>query len=101
RWLIGEGGALAPRGGGEQGGRAGRADLLVAVDDDLVAELGQSNRLDRAERGEHDRKAALHIGDAGAAEHALLAPEDLLEGMVGAENRVHVAGEEKLRRRVG
>ena len=69
RRLIGQRGALALRGLGEQRGRAERADLLVAVDHDLVTDpVGGRASLDRLQRGEHDRQAALHVGDAGAVE---------------------------------
>ena len=57
--------------------------------------------LDRLERRQHHREAALHVGDAGAAEHAVLAPGDRLERVVDGEHRVHVAGEQDADRRVG
>ena len=83
--LVGQRRVLAARRLGDQRRRAGRADLLVAVDHHLVAEARpRLARLDRLQRREHHRDAALHVGDAGAVEHAVLEPARLLERVVGA-----------------
>ena len=82
--LVGQRGALAPRRRGDQRGRARRADLLVAVDDDFIAErVAAPARLDRLQRREHHRDAALHVGDARPAEHAVLAAT----GSAGTDDR--------------
>ena len=101
RGLIGQRRLLAARRLGDQRRRAGRADLLVAVDDDLVAELRDADRLDCRKRREHDRKPALHVRHTGAAEDALVAPEDGLERVIGSEDGVHMTGEKQLDRRLG
>jgi hypothetical protein len=97
--LVGQCGALAAGGPRDQRRRSRRADLLVAVEDDLVTETGNAARLDRLQRREHHRDAALHVGDSGPAEHSVLAPARRLKRMVGAEHRVHVAGQQQLHRR--
>ena len=53
---------------------AERADLLVAVDHHFIAEPRRRRSLDRLQRREHHREAALHVGDAGAAEDLVLEP---------------------------
>ncbi len=55
-------------------------------------------RLDRVQRREHHRDAALHVGDSGAVQHTVLDPAHLLKRVVGPEYGVHVAGNEQLRR---
>ena len=100
RGLVGQRRALALRRMREQGRRAERADFLVAVDHDLIADaIGARASLDGLERGKHDGEPALHVGDAGSVQHPVLEPARLLEGVIGAEHRVHVAGEEQLDRR--
>ena len=54
--------------------------------------------LDRFQRREHHRDPALHVGDSGAVQHALLDPARLLERVVCGEHRVHVAREQQLHR---
>src|SRR5439155_12543364 len=94
RRLVGEGGALALRCVPEQRGRGERANLLVAVDHDLVADaIRQLAVLHSLQRREHDGDAALHVGNAWAVEHAVLKPPGLLEGVIGAVDGIHVTGE--------
>jgi len=97
RGLIGEGRALALRRLREQCRGGGRADFLVAVDHDFIADtVGDLAVLDRCQRGEHHRKAAFHVGDAGSAKHAVRDPARLLERVVGGIDGVHVPGQQQL-----
>ena len=54
-----------------------------------------------AEGGEDDNEAALHVGDAGAAEGVGVEERAALEGIFGFVDGVVVAGEEELERRGG
>ncbi len=70
RRFIGQRRALAPGRPRDEVGRPQRADFLVAIDDDLIADPPRRRSvLDRLQRGEHDRDSALHVGDAGAVQH--------------------------------
>lgn len=53
------------------------------------------------QRGQHDADAALHVGDAGAVQGAVVAGDDALEGAVGGEDGVVVAGQHDLKRGFG
>ncbi len=69
RRFVGQAEVAPRRGRREQRRRARRRHFLVGVEHDLEAEPRAERRgHDRFERGEHDRDAALHVGDAGAVE---------------------------------
>ena len=102
RGFVGERRSLAARQLGDQRGGGMAARFLVAVDHHVIADtLGQRRRLERRQRGEDDRDAALHVGGAGAVEHARFQPFERLERMIGGEHRVHMTGQQQLDRRVG
>ena len=91
----------AAGGGAEKRVRGGGRDLLVRGDEDGVAQIhGGGGALERGERGEHDRDAALHVGDAGAVQVAGCFEAGVLERMIGGVNRVHVAGQQDLHGRI-
>ncbi len=100
--LIGERGDLAARRLGEQRGGRGRAGFLVRIDHHLIADAGgERRRLDRLQRRKHGRDAALHVGDTGAVEHVVVQEGQRLEGVIDRIDRVHMAGEQHLHRRIG
>ena len=57
--------------------------------------------LERFQRREHDADAALHVRDAGPVQSSVGAGGHRLEGAVGGKDRVIVAGQDDLNRRVG
>ncbi len=75
----------------QQRRRAGRADLLIRVQQHLPAHaIGRREPLERLQRGEHDGQPALGVGDAGSAEFAGLDFGDGLEWIVGRIDGVQV-----------
>ena len=76
------------------------ARFLVGRQYDGVAEaVGLAMRLEGAQRLDHDRDAALHVGKAGAVELAVAEVSDVRK-RAGRENRVVVPGQHDLHGRI-
>ena len=102
RGLVGQRRDLAARQFGDQrGGREG-SGLLVRIDHHVIADPArQRRRLDRLQRGQHQREPALHVGDAGAVERVGVEEMLILKRMIDRIDRVHMPGEQHPHRRVG
>ena len=99
--FIGQRGGLALRQPRDQRGGGAGADLLIAVDHDLITDaVFRRARFHRHQGVEHDGDAALHVRHAGAVEDIVLAPVQLLKVALGGKHRVHMAGEQQLHRRI-
>ena len=86
----------------DQGAAGEAAGFLVRVDHHIVSDmLGALHRLERLQRMEDDIEAALHIGSAGAVDHVIVDPADLLKRVIDGEDRVHVAGQHEAPFRIG
>ena len=98
--LIGQANMALPCELGEHRPRGDRADLLVGRQQHAVADVGGVGMaLERLQRREHDRDAALHVGNAGAMECAVGAGADNLERARLGIDGVIVAGQHDLNRR--
>jgi hypothetical protein len=102
RGLIGHADMTARAQFGQQGGRGGRADFLIRRQQDCPADTRPVRMgLEGFQCGQKDRNPALHVRDARAVKGAVGTGRHGLEGALGREDGVIVAGQHDLDRRVG
>ena len=100
RGFIGQCCDLAPRGPGKQ--RCGRegAGFFIRIDDDFETETPRRTAgLHRLKRGQHDRKATLHICGPGAVQGPIAAILRCLKWVIDRIDRIHMTGEKHTHRR--